>query len=229
MSDLEENLMKVKQAIRKAAAVSGRSLETIEIMAVTKTFPHAAASDAVAAGIGIIGENRVQEALEKFPERDRRYRLHLIGHLQRNKAKYIPGFFDCVESIDKIETAATLNRYCLDKGKRIEILCEVNTSGEGTKSGFASIDTLKKAVDAIMEMKALRLTGLMTIAPFTADTDLVRSAFAGLRTIFDEIRKRVDCVEFATLSMGMSSDYTIALEEGSTRVRLGTALFGKRS
>ena len=229
MIDFEANLVKVKRVIHEAASRSGRCADAIEIMAVTKTLPAAAVSEAIGAGIDIIGENRVREALGKFSGGNREHRLHLIGHLQRNKAKYIPGFFDCVESIDKIETAAALDHHCLEQGKTIGILLEVNTSGEETKSGFRSIDELKKAVYAVLDMRSIRLEGLMTIAPFTEDAGLVRRSFANLHTIFEEIRSAVDVDEFSTLSMGMSSDYVIAIEEGSTRLRLGTALFGSRA
>jgi PLP dependent protein len=229
MIRIEENFIEVKQVIQEAATRSGRSPEAIEIMAVTKTLPPAAVSEAVGVGIKIIGENRVQEALGKFDDGERKYRLHLIGHLQQNKAKHIPGFFDCVESIDKIETAAALDRYCLEKGETIDVLFEVNTSGEDTKSGFTSIDELKRAVDAVLEMKSVYPKGLMTIAPFTDQVDLVRSSFAKLRSILEEVRPAAKGSEFSTLSMGMSSDYRIAIEEGSTRVRIGTGLFGSRS
>ena len=229
MSGFEEKLVQVKHVINDALHRSGRKNEKIEIMAVTKTLPITAVAQAVEAGIGMIGENRVQEALGKIPARERGYRLHLIGHLQRNKAKYVPGFFDCVESIDKLETAAALDRYCREKETSIDVLLEMNTSGEETKSGFTSADDLKRTVEGVLDLESLRLTGLMTIAPFTDDTGSVRKSFATLRTIFEEVLPEVDKELFTTLSMGMSSDYGIAIEEGSTRVRLGTALFGSRA
>jgi pyridoxal phosphate enzyme (YggS family) len=228
MSGVKEHLEEVKRRIADAATRAGRDPGSIEIMAVTKTRDVPDVHEAVDAGLALIGENRVQEAIGKFPKEGRSYRLHLIGHLQRNKAKFVPGFFDCVESIDKIETAAALERHCKERETKVDILLEFNTSGEESKTGFTSIDTLKKAVDEIGEMDWIRLKGLMTIAPFTDDIDAVRRSFSKLRSIFEEVRQRTEADEFVTLSMGMSSDFEIAVEEGSTRVRLGTVLFGKR-
>jgi len=228
MSEISSNLKEVKQRINDAAQRAGRNPDAVEIMAVTKTHDLTAVYDATVAGIALIGENRVQEALAKFPGGERDYRLHLIGHLQRNKSKFIPGFFDCVESIDKQETALAIEKQCEKAGKPIDILFEFNTSGEKSKSGFVSLEAVKEAADIVMESEYLHLKGLMTIAPFTDDTDLVRKSFAELRDIFEEIRNHADPAEFKTLSMGMSSDFEIAIEEGATRVRLGTVLFGRR-
>lgn len=229
MGGVESRLQEVRQRIERAATRAGRDPESVEIMAVTKTLDESAVSEAVNAGIRLIGENRVQEAIAKFPEEERDYRLHLIGHLQRNKSKFVPGFFDCVESIDKKETALALERHCREKGKTIDILFEVNTSGEKSKHGFTSQDLLKEATDIVLETEFLHLNGLMTIAPFTDDTDRVRRSFARLRELFEELRGRADEHEFVTLSMGMSSDFEIAVEEGSNRIRVGTVLFGKRA
>ncbi len=227
MSEVAGRLKEVKQRIRAAALRAGRDPAAIEIMAVTKTRPASAVDEAVRAGITLIGENRVQEALTKFAG-DRTYRLHLIGHLQRNKAKSVPGFFDCVESIDKSETAAALERYCKEAGQTVDILLEVNTSGEESKYGYRSIDPLKESIGAVLKMEWIRLTGLMTVAPFTDDTDLVRRSFSNLRLIFEDVRGMADRRVFTTLSMGMSADFEIAVEEGATRLRLGTILFGER-
>ena len=228
MSGIKERFEEVKLLIAGAAKRVGRDPESIVIMAVTKNRSMEEVREALHAGFLLIGENRVQEALRKFENGGRSYRLHLIGHLQRNKAKFVPGFFDCVESIDKIETAAALERQCKEKGIRLDILLEVNTSGEPSKSGFVSVDDVKRAIDEIGEMDWVHLKGMMTIAPFTDDADAIRRSFADLRSIFEEARRRTDAEEFATLSMGMSSDFEIAVEEGSTRVRLGTVIFGAR-
>lgn len=228
MGHLESNLAEIKRRIAAAAARSGRAPEAVEIMAVTKTLDFSQAESARSAGVLLFGENRVQEAIGKYPDSPRDYRLHLIGHLQRNKAKLVPGFFDCVESIDKIETAAALDRRCADADAAIDILLEYNTSGEETKSGFESPEALEDAIAAIKDLRHIRLRGLMTIGPFTRDMDRVRAAFCLLRDLFDSTKKIADSEWFDTLSMGMSSDYEIAVEEGSTRVRIGTALFGRR-
>ncbi len=229
MSVLSENLERVSHNIREAAARAGRDPRTIEILAATKTLGMAMAMEAKGAGIALFGENRIQEAIAKYPQNRTGYRLHLIGHLQRNKVKHIPGFFDCVESIDKVETADALNRRCRLDGADVEILFEFNTSGEESKEGFTEMDVLKSALDAVLEMQRVRLRGLMTIGPFTNDRDAIRTSFSSLRQIYDEIRPLVGEAYFDTLSMGMSSDYQVAIEEGATRVRLGTALFGKRN
>ncbi len=228
MSTFGSRLAEVKKRVAHAAQKAGRDPDAIELMAVTKTLDESAVGNAVEAGIQLIGENRVQEALSKFPPGDRSYTLHLIGHLQRNKAKYVPGFFDCVESVDKKETALALERHCGEAGKVIDILFEVNTSGEKSKYGFTSVDLLKQATDIVLETEFLHVKGLMTIAPFTENTDKVRRSFAKLRELFEEIRPRANLLEFNTLSMGMSSDFELAIEEGSTRIRLGTSLFGAR-
>ena len=229
MSGIAERLYEVKERIAQAARRANRNPESVEIMAVTKTYDLSAINDAVGAGITLIGENRVQEALAKVPEGERGYRLNLIGHLQRNKAKFVPGFFDCVESIDKTQTAEALEKCCTERKTAVDVLLEVNTSGEESKSGFRTIDSLRETVDAVAEMEFLHCRGLMTIAPFTDDADEIRRSFSNLRRIFEETSARLKLPEFDTLSMGMSSDFEIAVEEGSTRVRLGTALFGERS
>ncbi|MBN1686161.1 MAG: YggS family pyridoxal phosphate-dependent enzyme [Spirochaetales bacterium] len=228
VNGVKVHLEEVKRRINDAATRAGRDPASIEVMAVTKTRSEEEIREAVDAGLVLIGENRVQEAMAKFPKGDRGYRLHLIGHLQRNKARFVPGFFDCVESIDKIETAAALERQCKEMGTEVDVLLEVNTSGEQSKSGFTSANKLKEAIDRIGEMDWIRLKGLMTIAPFSEDTAAVRRSFSSLRSMFEEARRRADAGEFVTLSMGMSSDFEIAVEEGATRVRLGTVLFGER-
>ena len=228
MSIVSENLERISANIAAAAARAGRNPHTIELMAVTKTLEMTAAMEAIGEGITLFGENRIQEATSKYPTERSGYRLHLIGHLQRNKIKFVPGFFDCVESIDKAETAEGLSKRCELGGQDIDILFELNTSGEENKSGFEDTETLKSVLDDVLAMQQVHLRGLMTIGPFTSDCDKVRRAFANLRRAFEIVRPLVGMDNFDTLSMGMSSDYEIAIEEGATRVRLGTALFGSR-
>jgi pyridoxal phosphate enzyme (YggS family) len=228
MEDIRDHLSTVVRGVENAAARRGRNPAEIEIMAVTKMLPEEAIDSALSAGITLFGENRVQEAMQKYPPSPRQYRLHLIGHLQRNKAKFVPGFFDCVESIDKIETAAALDRRCGEAGHTVDILLEYNTSGEESKSGFRTAEALIAEIPSIVDLPNLRLRGLMTIAPFTDDTSRIRAAFRSLRELFEQVRALVDSTSFDTLSMGMSSDYEIAVEEGATRIRVGSALFGSR-
>ncbi|MBT3273740.1 MAG: YggS family pyridoxal phosphate-dependent enzyme [Spirochaetales bacterium] len=228
MSSFVDNLQIISERIDAAAGKSGRNARDIELMAVTKTLNYSSVATALQSGISIIGENRVQEAAAKHSAAPRKYKLHLIGHLQRNKAKSAAGFFDCIESIDKLETAKVLNERCAQLNTEIDILVEYNTSGEETKSGFTAVDELKAAIEEIMKLQNIRIRGLMTIAPFTDDVLEVRKAFSSLKSLFDDIKPFIGDQAFSTLSMGMSSDYEIAIEEGATRVRLGTALFGSR-
>ncbi len=197
-------------------------------MAVTKGFPRPVVEEAVRAGLSLFGENRVQEAEEKYAElAEGQWELHLIGHLQRNKARPASALFTCVQSIDKPETAEALNARCADRGRKMDILLELNTSAEPTKSGFAGPDELLRGLEAISTLPALRVRGLMTVGPLTDEEGRIRSAFASLRELFERIRSG-GVPGFDILSMGMSGDFEIAVEEGATLVRLGTALFGHR-
>jgi PLP dependent protein len=197
-------------------------------MAVTKTFPAAAVEEAMGAGLRLFGENRVQEAERKFTGLAGDWELHLIGHLQRNKARAASALVHCVQSIDKLETAQALARCAAERGTVIDILLELNTSGEDTKSGYRDPEALLRDLEAVAALGGLRLRGLMTVGPFTPDTTVVRRAFAALRRLFETCAGRLCSPGFDTLSMGMSGDYEAAIEEGSTLVRLGTALFGSR-
>jgi pyridoxal phosphate enzyme (YggS family) len=214
--------------INAAATRAGREPAQIRLMAVTKGFPCSTIDAALAAGLTLFGENRVQEAEEKFSDRPTGTELHLIGHLQRNKARTASGLFSCVQSIDKVETAAALDARCADRGITIEVLLEMNTSAESTKSGFSSRQALLDGMDAIARLPRLAVRGLMTVGPLSDDTARIRAAFAALRALFDELRAGGGLPRFDTLSMGMSGDFEIAVEEGCTLVRLGTALFGAR-
>lgn len=197
-------------------------------MAVTKGFPKETAEAAIASGITLLGENRVQEAELKYAEISGVYELHLIGHLQRNKARTATGLFSCIQSIDKVETAVALESRLAERGKTIDILLELNTSGEASKSGFRTRDELRSSLDSLARLPHLRLRGLMTVGPLTDDAAAVRRSFAALRELFDQIREGGSFHDFNVLSMGMSGDFEAAIEEGATIVRIGTALFGQR-
>ncbi len=197
-------------------------------MAVTKGFPRQTVLDALSAGMDLLGENRVQEAEEKFSDLPGPYELHLIGHLQRNKARIASGLFRCVQSIDSPRTAEALDGRCAERDSRMDVLLELNTSGEPTKSGFGSSDELRRGLEEIARLPRLRVRGLMTVGPLTDDPGRIRGAFAALKALFDEIRTGGGLPLFDTLSMGMSGDFELAIEEGSTLVRIGTALFGSR-
>jgi pyridoxal phosphate enzyme (YggS family) len=197
-------------------------------MAVTKGFPLAVVQQAIDAGLTLLGENRVQEAEQKFTGLGGAWQLHLIGHLQRNKARAASGLFHCVQSIDKLETARALARCAAERGKPVDILIELNTSGEESKSGYRGTEELFRDLEQIASVDGLCPRGLMTVGPLAASADQVRAAFAALRGAFVESGRRLALPGFDTLSMGMSGDYEIAIEEGATMVRLGTALFGQR-
>jgi pyridoxal phosphate enzyme (YggS family) len=198
-------------------------------MAVTKTFPRAAVEAAMSAGLSLFGENRVAEAAAKYAGLTVSCELHLVGHLQRNKAAAAAALFACVQSIDKPETAAALARHCAAIGRRMDVLVEYNTSGEASKSGAADRDGLLACLDAVQRLPALRLRGLMTVGPLGGDTPEVRRSFRLLARLFEEVRSDRGPEALDTLSMGMSGDFEAAVEEGATLVRLGTALFGDRA
>jgi pyridoxal phosphate enzyme (YggS family) len=224
------NLRSVRQRIEAAASRAGRNPEDIRLMAVTKTFPLEYIEVARQAGLTLFGENRVQEAQSKYQSLsdDSQLELHLIGHLQRNKAKVSASLFRCVQSIDKPATAEALNRHCGELGRKMDILLELNTSGEETKFGFPRAEQLWAACDQIARLECLQIRGVMTVGPFTTDKDRMRRSFASLRDCLEGLRTRYPELSADVLSMGMSGDFEIAIEEGANLIRLGTVLFGSR-
>jgi pyridoxal phosphate enzyme (YggS family) len=227
----DRNLRSVRQRMARAAARSGREARDIRLMAVTKTFPVDYVETARRAGLSLFGENRVQEAREKYGSLvgASELELHLIGHLQRNKAGIAASLFRCVQSIDKLQTAETLNRHCARLGRSMDVLLELNTSGEPGKYGFADSEQLWHACEDIAGQDHLRVRGVMTVGPLTADRDRVRRAFAVLRECLVGLEERFPELPLDTLSMGMSGDFEIAIEEGANLIRVGTVLFGRRS
>ena len=225
-----DNLHSVRDRIATAASRSGRKPEDIHLMAVTKTFPLEYIEVARQAGLRLFGENRVQEAQSKYQSLadDPQLELHLIGHLQRNKAKTAASLFSCVQSIDKLATADALNRHCEERGAAMDILLELNTSGEDTKFGFTASEQLWEACARIAGLDFLRVRGVMTVGPFTTDRERMHRAFAALRKCLEGLRSRFPELPLDILSMGMSGDFEIAIEEGATLIRLGTVLFGPR-
>ncbi len=223
---LPERLAQVRAEIARCQAAGGWS-HPVTIVAVTKGFGADAVAAALAAGLADIGENRVQEALDKM---DRvaapGARWHLIGHLQRNKAKLVPSRFALVHSLDSVELAAELNRRASGKTTPVRVLLQVNVAREAQKSGCAPEEAPGLARH-IAALAALRLEGLMTLAPFTCDEDVQRRTFRSLRALRDTIKKE-EGLWLPTLSMGMSADYATAVAEGATVIRLGTVLFGPR-
>lgn len=223
MSSIGDNLNRVQDTIDNTLAKIGRK-DSVTIVAVTKTQPSEVIEAALLEGIFIIGENRVQEAAQKYELIGDRVRWHMVGHLQRNKVKQAVHIFEMIQSIDKVETAAEIDKRV---NRPLDVLIEINSSGEGTKSGVEPAGLIK-LVDGILPLNNIRIRGLMTIGPFTENETLIRQAFSLTRKKYEELASRYRELEIDTLSMGMSADYAAAIEEGSNMVRLGTVLFGAR-
>ncbi len=227
MSDVAENLKRVRERIARAAVRSGRQPEEIRLVAVTKTVPPERINEAIRAGVRSIGENRVQEAREK-KEQVEPVEWHLVGHLQTNKVKYAVKLFDLIQSVDSLHLAEEISKRCGKLGVEMPILVEVNTSGEETKFGVEPGRAIE-LVEQVAALPHLKILGLMTIGVFSDDVPAVRRCFTTLRNLAEEIRRlQISGVEMKYLSMGMSSDFEIAIEEGSNMVRIGTAIFGPR-
>ena len=222
------NIVRIEERIHKACDSAGRKRSEITLMGVSKFVPLGLAEEAFYAGIRCFGESRVKEGTEKFETFRREHpeaRLHLIGSLQRNKAKPAALFFDCIQSVDREQLAGELVKYAPHREKPLEILFELHT-GEETKSGFADIDGLFKAAELVLGSANLKPSGLMTMAPFTDDTALIRSSFRKLVQAQRELEKRFPPEEnWNCLSMGMSNDFEIAIEEGSNLLRIGSLIF----
>jgi PLP dependent protein len=227
-SELPERLARVRERIAVSCARAGRPPEGVTIVAVTKTHPVEAVRAALEAGLTDVGENRVQELDRKVAELGRAgARWHLIGHLQRNKAKRAVELADLIHSIDSFRLAERLSAEATGCGVVVEGLVQVNVSGEETKGGLEGADVLEQ-LGAICALPGLRVVGLMTMAPFTEDERVVRPIFERARVMGEEASRVVPGFEARHLSMGMSGDFEVAVEEGSTLVRLGTVLLGER-
>jgi pyridoxal phosphate enzyme (YggS family) len=229
--DLGEQLAKVRERIGRAAERGGRDPASVLLVAVTKTVPLEAITRAYAIGLRDFGENRVQEAREKRSVLSlSEARWELIGHLQSNKAARAVQLFDRVQSLDSVALACTLDERAASHDKVLPVLLEVNVAGEQSKSGFAPRDLLD-AAHAIAALDHLRPEGLMTVAPLAPEAEAVRPVFRELRRLRDHLRAAVPLAEdggWPQLSMGMSDDFEIAIEEGATIIRLGRAIFGAR-
>ncbi len=226
--EIKNNIEIIKGKIDDAAQKCGRSIEEIRLMAVSKTKPVEDIKAAYEAGQRLFGENRIQEAAEKFNEIPSDAEMHMIGHLQRNKVKTAAKSASCVQSIDKYETAAELDKRVSEYGRKIDILIEINTSGEASKSGYADYNVFLNDLDKYMKLQNLNLRGLMTIAPFTNSENEIRKSFASLYKSYERLKNDAGTGIIDTLSMGMSSDFVLAVMEGSNLVRVGTAIFGSR-
>jgi pyridoxal phosphate enzyme (YggS family) len=222
---IQERLAAVRRRIETAAARSGRPSSAVTLVAVSKTMPAAAIREAVSAGVKILGENRVQEAREKIEALPGAVEWHLIGHLQTNKAKLAVGLFDCIHSLDSVRLAQELGRHAEEAGRRLRCLVEVNVGEETQKSGAAAAE-VRPLLEAARRLPQLSIQGLMTIPPFLPDSESVRPFFRRLRDLRDRLES--EGWTLPDLSMGMSHDFEVAIEEGATLVRIGTAIFGSR-
>lgn len=229
MSKIEKNIARIRETIGEAAAKSGRNAGDVRIMGVTKTVDDDRIREAIACGITIMGENYVQEAKRKIETMGRDSEWHMIGHLQSNKAKYAVRLFDMIHSVDRFGLAKELDKRANVSGTIMKVLIEVNTGGEETKSGV-SLNEAMDLVRAVSLLDNLSVQGLMTMPPWFDDPEDARPYFVKLRDlknrIVDEAIKRVEMVE---LSMGMTDDFGIAVEEGASIVRIGRAIFGERT
>ena len=227
---LKERLAELSAELAELATQAGRSPEEIKLIAVSKTHPSELIAEAFQAGQVRFGENRVQEASEKIERlQNPGIEWHLIGHLQKNKARFCPGRFDWIHSVDSQELLELLERQCALQRQPIQILLQANLSQEDSKSGVSDYDNLCRLLEKTQGCQWLRCRGLMTMAAATDDANKIRKTFSQLRTWLEKLRNEFTLTTFTELSMGMSSDYRIAIAEGATMVRLGTALFGERN
>lgn len=218
----------VQEQVREAALAAGRDATGVTVVAVSKTMPRSAVDEAIGLGLAHFGENRVQEAREKFAEPlPPGASLHLIGQLQSNKARHACRLFTCVESVDRSSLVDTLAAEAAKAERLMPVLIQVNIAGETQKAGCSPEDALALAKQ-IVGAECLRLDGLMTIAPFVADAAETRPVFRGLRELRDRLRDDLPGQNLPVLSMGMSNDFAVAIAEGATHVRIGRAIFGER-
>ena len=230
MGRIKENLERIREEIEKACARAGRKSDEVKILAATKTRTPEEILEAYEAGVRLFGENRVQEAREKIPllkEKMEGARWHMIGHLQTNKVKYAVNLFDWIETLDRKALADELVKRAEKVGReRIPVLVEVKLSPEESKHGCPP-EELEELLSYALQLPRLEVKGFMTVPPYYEEVELVRPFFMRLREIRDRMEERFGR-EFPELSMGMSHDFTVAVEEGATIVRIGTALFGPR-
>lgn len=224
--DIRENLEKVQANIAAAATKAGRKPEDIALIAVSKTFKAEMVREAVEAGQLLFGENRVQELLGKAPDLPAKLRWHLIGHLQSNKVRKVLPVVEMIHSVDSLELAQDINRIAGELGLFPKVLLEVNVAGEGSKHGFQP-EKLEAQMEELFQCDRIDIHGLMCVPPIAEKPEDSRTHFVFLRTFRDTLEKKV-ATQFPELSMGMSGDYTVAVEEGATLVRVGSAIFGGR-
>ena len=225
---LAANIDHVRSIIAEAALRVGRAPEEITLVAVSKTMPVELVRMAYNLGVTDFGENRVQEALPKIAAfHPQGVHWHMIGHLQSNKAAKVVGPFYCIHSVDSLHLTQALSRHAGEQGKRLSVLLQVNVSGEASKEGM-SLAEAPELVRQVVALPHLDINGLMTIAPLVEDPEQVRPVFRALRLLREQLRAELPQCSWQHLSMGMTDDYSVAIEEGATIVRIGRAIFGER-
>ena len=227
MSSILDNLERVREQIAQAAAKAGRDVKDVELVAISKTHPAQKVREAVEAGQTLFGESRVQEARAKIPELSSNIRWHFVGHLQKNKVRQALPLFEMIHSVDSLALAQDINRIAEEEGLYPRVLLEVNVAGEGSKFGFGP-DALRDQMEALLALPRLSIEGLMCIPPLAVESEDSRKSFVQVRELRDSLEKEFS-MKLPQLSMGMTQDFPIGIEEGATLIRVGTAIFGERS
>jgi PLP dependent protein len=227
MASIAENLERVHEKIAQAAVKAGRTADEIELVAITKTHLAERVREAVEAGHVLFGESRVQEARAKIPELPSTSRWHFVGHLQKNKIRHALPLFELFHGIDSLALAEEMNRIAADEGMHPRILLEVNVAGEGSKFGFKP-ESMRKEMESLLALPRLSIEGVMCIPPLAEDAEASRKYFVQLRELRDSLEQEFQ-LKLPQLSMGMTQDFWVAVEEGATLVRVGTAIFGERT
>lgn len=229
MSSISENLEKVKYNISEACRKSGRNLDDILLLGVTKTIDIERINELLNLGVKNLGENKVQELISKYDIIGDNADWHLIGHLQRNKVKYIIDKVKLIHSVDSFELAEEINKRALKNNKAMDILVEINIGAEESKNGIKPEDT-EKFIDKISEFEYINVCGLMTVAPYVENPQNNRRCFEQMHNLFVDIHdKNKDNINMKFLSMGMTNDYSVAIEQGANIIRIGTGIFGARN
>jgi pyridoxal phosphate enzyme (YggS family) len=226
MGDIQKHLERVCAQIAEAAEKSGRQPADVELVAITKTHDAERVREAHEAGQQVFGESRVQEARAKIPELPSNLRWHFVGHLQKNKIRHALPLFELIHSVDSLALAQDTNRIAEEEGLHPRVLLEINVAGEGSKFGFKP-ETLRAEMETLLALNRLSIEGLMTIPPLAPEAEGSRKYFVKLRELRDALETEF-CAKLRHLSMGMTNDFVIAIEEGATLVRVGTAIFGER-
>ncbi len=227
MNSIAENLEHVRERIGQAVAKSGRTADDVELVAISKTHGAEKIRQAIEAGQILFGENKVQEARVKIPELPASARWHFVGHLQKNKIRHALPLFELIHSIDSLDLAQQVDRIAQEEGLHPRALLEINVAGEGSKFGF-QLDKLREQMDGLLSLPRLAIEGLMCIPPAAEEPESSRKYFVQLRELRDSLEKEFD-LKLPRLSMGMTQDFEVAVEEGATLVRVGTAIFGART